>query len=208
MRFVDLMLALPVFFVILFMSSIITPRMTVFTLCVMIGFSQWMEVARLVRAVVISTKQHEFVDAARVLGYTDRRILVRHLLPHTLAPVLVAVTLGIAQAIVIESALSFLGFGVQPPTPSWGAMLQNVDRCLSRCHDLCDSCVLQRLCRLPGRCIQPRRVQKHLISEHLRRLGLILTRVVLYSSLRIINLSHYSTLSCAHLWCVGELDAE
>jgi len=133
MRFVDLMLALPVFFVILFMSSIITPRMTVITLCVMIGFSQWMEVARLVRAVIISTKQHEFVDAARILGYTDRRIILRHLLPHTLAPVLVAVTLGIAQAIVIESALSFLGFGVQPPTPSWGAMLQNAQGYLGTC---------------------------------------------------------------------------
>jgi peptide/nickel transport system permease protein len=133
MRFVDLMLAVPVFFVILFVSSLITPRLTVVSLCLMIGMTQWMEVARLVRAVIISTKEHEFVDAARVTGLSDRRIIVRHLLPHTLAPVLVAVTLGLAQAIIIESAISFLGFGVQPPTPSWGAMLQNAQGYLATC---------------------------------------------------------------------------
>jgi peptide/nickel transport system permease protein len=133
MRFVDLALAIPVFFVILFLSSIITPRLTIAAICLMIGATHWMEVARLVRAVVISTKEHEFVDAARILGLSDRRIIVRHLLPHTLAPVLVAVTLGLAQAIIIESALSFLGFGVQPPTPSWGAMLQNAQGYLGTC---------------------------------------------------------------------------
>jgi len=133
MRFVDLALAVPVFFVILFLSSIVTPRLTVVSICLMIGATHWMEVARLVRSVVISTKEHEFVDAARTLGLTDRRIIVRHLLPHTLSPVLVAVTLGLAQAIIIESALSFLGFGVQPPTPSWGAMLQNAQGYLDTC---------------------------------------------------------------------------
>jgi len=125
MRFVDLMLAIPVFFVILFISSIMAPSMTVVAVVVMIGFTQWMEVARLVRSVVIGTKENEFVDAARIMGASDRRIIIRHLLPHTTSPVLVAITLGLAQAIIIESALSFLGFGVQPPTPSWGAMLQN-----------------------------------------------------------------------------------
>jgi peptide/nickel transport system permease protein len=133
MRFVDLMLAVPVFFVILFVSSLVTPRLTILSLCLMIGMTQWMEVARLVRAVIMSTKEHEFVDAARVTGLTDRRIIVRHLLPHTLAPVLVAITLGLAQAIIIESAISFLGFGVQPPTPSWGAMLQNAQGYLATC---------------------------------------------------------------------------
>jgi peptide/nickel transport system permease protein len=133
MRFVDLMLAVPVFFVILFVSSLVTPQLTIPALCIMIGMTQWMEVARLVRAVVLSTKEYEFVDAARTIGLSDKRILVRHLLPHTLAPVLVAVTLGLAQAIIIESALSFLGFGVQPPTPSWGAMLQNAQGFLASC---------------------------------------------------------------------------
>jgi peptide/nickel transport system permease protein len=131
MRFVDLMLSVPVFFVILFLSATITPGIVV--ICMLIGMTQWMEVARLVRAVVISTKELEFVDAAKILGYSDRRIIARHLLPHTMAPVLVAITLGLAQAIIIESALSFLGFGVQPPTPSWGAMLQNAQGYLSTC---------------------------------------------------------------------------
>jgi peptide/nickel transport system permease protein len=133
MRGVDLMLAVPVFFVILFLTSILSPGISIVALVLMIGCTQWMEVARLVRAVVITTKEHEFVDAARTLGLADRRILVRHLLPHTTAPVLVAITLGLAQAIIIESGLSFLGFGVQPPTPSWGAMLQDAQSYLSDC---------------------------------------------------------------------------
>lgn len=133
MRFVDLMLAVPVFFIILFLSSVVSQGLSIVTLCLMIGMTQWMEVARLVRAVVISTREYEFVDAARALGLSDRRIIVRHLLPHTTGPVLVAVTLGLAQAIIIESALSFLGFGLHPPTPSWGAMLQNAQGYLGTC---------------------------------------------------------------------------
>ncbi len=133
MRGVDLMLAVPVFFVILFLTSILSPGISIAALVLMIGCTQWMEVTRLVRAVVITTKEHEFVDAARTLGLADRRILMRHLLPHTTAPVLVAITLGLAQAIIIESGLSFLGFGVQPPTPSWGAMLQDAQSYLSDC---------------------------------------------------------------------------
>jgi len=133
MRAVDLMLAVPVFFVILFLSSVVAPKISIVAVCLMIGCTQWMEVARLVRAVVMSTKEHEFVDAARTIGLPDRRIILRHLLPHTTAPVLVAITLGLAQAIIIESGLSFLGFGVQPPTPSWGAMLQNAQSYLSDC---------------------------------------------------------------------------
>lgn len=131
MRFVDLMLSIPVFFVILFLASTTSPGILV--ICLLIGATQWMEVARLVRAVVITTRELEFVDAARILGFSDSRIIARHLLPHTTAPVLVASTLGLAQAIIIESALSFLGFGVQPPTPSWGAMLQNAQGYLSTC---------------------------------------------------------------------------
>jgi peptide/nickel transport system permease protein len=123
MRLVDLMLAIPIFFVILFLSSTMVPN--VFSICILIGMSQWMEVSRLVRATVISTKNMEFVDAARVLGIPDYKIIIQHILPHTAAPVMVATTLGMAQAIILESSLSFLGFGVQPPTPSWGAMLQN-----------------------------------------------------------------------------------
>jgi peptide/nickel transport system permease protein len=84
-----------------------------------------MEIARVVRGTVMITRDLEFVDAARSLGASNFTILFRHILPHTAAPVFVAGTLGFAHAIIIESALSFLGFGVQPPVPSWGAMLQN-----------------------------------------------------------------------------------
>ncbi len=129
MRFVDMMLSIPVFFVILFLSSVVTP--SILLICLIIGMTQWMEVARLVRSVVLSTRELEFIQAARALGVSDGMILIRHLIPHTAAPVLVAGTLGLAQAIIIESALSFLGFGVQPPTPSWGAMLQNAQGYLS-----------------------------------------------------------------------------
>jgi peptide/nickel transport system permease protein len=123
MRVVDLMLSIPVFFVILFLASTMSPHLVV--ICLLIGMTQWMEVARLVRAGVITTKNQEFVAAARALGVPDRKIIFRHILPHTTAPVLVSATLVMATAIIIESSLSFLGFGVQPPTPSWGAMLQN-----------------------------------------------------------------------------------
>jgi len=133
MRFVDMALAVPVFFVILFVSSLAAPDMSVAALCVMIGLTQWMEVARLVRAVILSAREAEFVDAARTLGLSDARIIVRHLLPHALAPGLVAIALVLAQAIIIESAVSFLGFGLQPPTPSWGAMLQNAQSSLASC---------------------------------------------------------------------------
>jgi peptide/nickel transport system permease protein len=129
MRTVDLMLAIPMFFVILLLASTITPGMGL--ICLLIGLTQWMEVARLVRAIVIATKHQEFVVAAQALGIPNRVIISRHILPHTTAPVLVATTIGLATAIIVESSLSFLGFGVQPPTPSWGAMLQNAQGYLS-----------------------------------------------------------------------------
>ena len=123
MRAVDLFLSIPAFFVILFLASVTTPGLLL--ICVLIAMTQWMEVARVVRSVVLTVKQHEFVDAARALGLPDKRILFGHVLAHTSGPVLVAATIGVAQAIMIESAISFLGFGVQPPTASWGSLLTN-----------------------------------------------------------------------------------
>jgi len=82
-----------------------------------------MGVARLVRAEFLSLREREFVVAARALGASDTRLILRHMLPNALAPVMVSATLGVAGAILTESALSFLGLGVQPPTPSWGNML-------------------------------------------------------------------------------------
>ncbi len=123
MRTVDLFLSIPAFFVILFLASVMTPGFVL--ICILIAATQWMEVARVVRSVVLTVKQNEFVEAARALGIPDKRILFRHVLTHTSGPVLVAATIGVAQAIMIESAISFLGFGVQPPTASWGSMLTN-----------------------------------------------------------------------------------
>ncbi len=123
MRFADVMMSIPVFLIVLLCSSIFSPGFVL--LCLLIGSVQWMEVARVVRSVVLSTKQSEFVEAAHALGVPDIRILFRHILPHTLGPVLVAGTLGLAQAIMIESTLSFLGFGLGPPSVTWGALLRN-----------------------------------------------------------------------------------
>jgi peptide/nickel transport system permease protein len=121
MRFVDLMLCFPSFFLILAVIALLEP--SIWNIMVVIGATSWMGVARLVRAEILSLKEREFVTAARALGASDVRLILRHLLPNSLAPVMVSATLGVAGAILTESALSFLGLGVQPPTPSWGNML-------------------------------------------------------------------------------------
>jgi len=121
MRFVDLMLCFPSFFLILAVIALLEP--SIWNIMVVIGVTSWMGVARLVRAEFLSLKEREFVVAARALGSSDMRLILRHLLPNALAPVMVSATLGVAGAILTESALSFLGLGVQPPTPSWGNIL-------------------------------------------------------------------------------------
>ena len=121
MRIVDIMLCFPTFFLILAVIAMLEP--SIWYIMVIIGLTGWMGVARLVRAEVLSLKSRDFVLAARVLGASDRRIIFRHILPNALSPVLVSATLGVAGAILTESALSFLGIGVQPPTPSWGNIL-------------------------------------------------------------------------------------
>ena len=121
MRLVDLMLCFPTFFLILAVIAILEP--SIWNIMVVIGLTSWMGVARLVRAEFLSLREREFVMAARALGAGDARLIWRHLLPNALAPVMVSATLGVAGAILTESALSFLGLGVQPPTPSWGNIL-------------------------------------------------------------------------------------
>jgi len=121
MRFVDLMLCFPSFFLILAVIAMLEP--SIWNIMVVIGLTSWMGVARLVRAEFLSLREREFVLAARALGASDFRLIWRHLLPNALAPVMVSATLGVAGAILTESALSFLGLGAQPPTPSWGNML-------------------------------------------------------------------------------------
>ncbi len=121
MRFVDIMLCFPTFFLILAVIAFLDP--SIWNIMVVIGLTSWMGVARLVRAEFLSLRQRDFVLAARSLGASDSRLIFRHILPNALSPVLVSATLGVAGAILTESALSFLGIGVQPPTPSWGNML-------------------------------------------------------------------------------------
>jgi len=121
MRFVDIMLCFPTFFLILAVIAILEP--SIWNIMIVIGLTGWMGITRLVRADFISLKERDFVSAARVIGASDFRIIFVHILPNAMASVLVATTLGIAGAILTESALSFLGIGVQPPIPSWGNIL-------------------------------------------------------------------------------------
>ncbi len=121
MRFVDIMLCFPTFFLILAVIALLEPN--IWNIMVIIGVTGWMSVARLVRAEFLSLKERDFTVAEKALGARDFRIIFRHILPNAMAPILVSATLGVAGAILTESALSFLGIGVQPPTPSWGNIL-------------------------------------------------------------------------------------
>jgi peptide/nickel transport system permease protein len=121
MRFVDIMLCFPSFFLILAVIAFIGP--SIYNIMIVIGVTSWMGVTRLVRAEFLSLKERDFVQAAIAQGASDLRVIFIHCLPNAMAPVLVAATLGVAHAVLIESSLSFLGIGVQPPDPSWGNML-------------------------------------------------------------------------------------
>jgi len=121
MRLVDTLLSIPTVFLLLAIIGIIGPSIQL--IMVVIGLTSWMGVARLVRAELLSLKEREFVLAARVLGASSWRLITKHLLPNAMAPVLVSATLGVGGAILTESVLSYLGLGVQPPTPSWGNIL-------------------------------------------------------------------------------------
>tara|TARA_A100001015_G_C14902575_1_gene677008 strand:- start:321 stop:1133 length:813 start_codon:yes stop_codon:yes gene_type:complete len=121
MRFVDIMLCFPSFFLILAVIAFLKP--SIVNIMVVIGLTSWMGVARLVRAEFLHLQKQEFIIAARGQGLGDWRLMWRHFLPNSLTPVWVNTTLAVAAAILVESGLSFLGIGVQPPTPSWGNML-------------------------------------------------------------------------------------
>jgi len=121
MRFVDIMLCFPTLFLILAVIAIIGP--SIWVIMVIIGITSWMDVSRLVRAEILTLKERDFVAAARAVGASDFRIIFMHILPNALSPVFVSATFGIAGAILLESGLSFLGLGVQPPDASWGNIL-------------------------------------------------------------------------------------
>lgn len=123
MRLVDIMLCFPSFFLILAVIAFLEPSLA--NIMIVIGLTSWMGCARLARAETLSLRERDFVTAARLAGSPVSTILFRHILPNAMAPILITATLGIAGAILIESGLSFLGLGVQPPTPSWGNMLMD-----------------------------------------------------------------------------------
>jgi peptide/nickel transport system permease protein len=123
MRLADVLLSMPAIFLLLALSAFLRP--SVFSITLIIGLNSWMSVARLVRGQILSLKEQEFVIAARAIGASDRRLIFRQLLPNAVPPVLIAATLTVAMAILLESSLSYLGYGIQPPTASWGNMLNN-----------------------------------------------------------------------------------
>lgn len=121
MRAADIVLSFPTLIVIITIVSILGPSL--YNVMLVIGLLGWPPIARIVRSLFLSLREREFVLAAQTVGSSNMRIIFRHILPNALAPVIVAATFGIANAILLEASLSFLGLGVQPPTPSWGNML-------------------------------------------------------------------------------------
>ncbi|MGK7313144.1 MAG: oligopeptide ABC transporter permease [Candidatus Longimicrobiales bacterium M2_2A_002] len=121
MRFTDMVMAFPRLVLLILIIAVFQPSVTLIIL--VLGLTQWPGTARLVRGEVLSLREQEYVEAARALGFGRARIILRHLLPNVMAPVIVAATLGIGNTIVLEAGLSFLGMGVQPPTPSWGTLV-------------------------------------------------------------------------------------
>ncbi len=123
MRFTDVMLCFPTFFLILTVVALLPP--SIYNIMIVIGATSWMGTARFVRAEFLALRERDFVVAAEALGLPERRIIFRHMVPNAVAPVLVSATIGVATAILTESALSFLGFGVPPPYATWGNILSD-----------------------------------------------------------------------------------
>jgi ABC-type dipeptide/oligopeptide/nickel transport system permease subunit len=123
MRSADVVMAYPALLLLIAVTAAFPPSLTV--VFVALGFVGWPGIARLVRSLVLSLREREFVLAARAVGATDSRILLRHIVPNCLGPVIVAFTLGMGAAVMAEASLSFLGLGAQPPEPSWGSMISH-----------------------------------------------------------------------------------
>jgi peptide/nickel transport system permease protein len=128
MRFTDVVLSIPLLPLVILVSGMIRPSVTLL-ICI-IGALGWMGTARLVRGQFLSLREREYVEASRALGGSHGRIMFRHILPNAIGPVVVSTTLAVGSAIMLESALSFLGLGVQPPTPTWGNLLNSASQWL------------------------------------------------------------------------------
>ncbi len=123
MRATDVLLSIPTIYMLIVLAVLLGPSFT--SMIIAIGLLSWMELARIVRASTLSLREKEFVDAARALGVSNATIMRRHILPSMLGAIVVAGTLGIANAVVLETTVSYFGLGIQPPTASWGNMLSN-----------------------------------------------------------------------------------
>jgi len=128
MRMVDVVMSFPVIVLLLCVAALVGPG--IFKLMVMIGLLTWTTPCRIIRGEFLSLREKEYIEAARCIGLTDADIAIKHILPNAIAPLLVYASLGVASAVLLEAGLSFLGLGVQPPTPSWGNML-NTARSIS-----------------------------------------------------------------------------
>jgi peptide/nickel transport system permease protein len=139
MRITDTFLSLPAFLVLILLSAILREvelpafeRNNVLTIAFVIGILSWMTFSRIVRATFLTLRELDFVTATRALGGSDLRIIINHILPNSIGPIIVEATLELGYAIIEESGLSFLGFGIQPPTPSWGNLLSNAQEHLTK----------------------------------------------------------------------------
>ncbi len=158
MRFVDIMLCFPSFFLILSLVAIVS-KPSIYLIMIIIGLTSWMGPARLIRAEILSLKEENFILALKILRIPTIRIICRHLIPNAISPVLVNATLGVAAAILVESSLSFLGLGVQPPTPSWGNILMEAKSTLG---------VAWWITLFPGLCILLTVLGFNLLGEAIR----------------------------------------
>lgn len=130
MRFVDACLSFPSIFLLLTLAAFVQPSPTMIT--ILIGATSWMEITRIVEAEVKSLRERDFISAARMLGLSPNWIMWREILPNTMGPIIVAATLTVARAILAEAYISFLGYGIQPPYPSWGNMLNGAQQYLTQ----------------------------------------------------------------------------
>jgi len=129
MRFVDAVLCFPSIFLLLTLAALTTPNLL--TITVIIALTAWMQVARIVDGQVRALRERDYMIAAEALGASDLRLMFRELLPNAVAPIVVSATLNVANAILMEAYVSYLGYGIQPPTPSWGNMLNNAQEYLT-----------------------------------------------------------------------------
>ena len=121
-RFIEVMISVPLLFLIISISAIVS-HPSIYIVMTIIGLTSWTSIARFIRAEMLRIRSLEYIEAARALGYSEGRIILRHAIPNALSPVLITIAFGIAAAILIESTLSFLGVGVSPETVTWGSLL-------------------------------------------------------------------------------------